>query len=364
MTANLLPPNATEIERAVAEVCAFEPADLVIGSLWSADNCPPELLPYLAWTLSVDFWDLLQTTEQRREAVKSAIPWHKKRGTPWAMKQALAARGYPDCEIIEHSTIYRQWLEAGGEILDGDGFIDGAGDLSSPTGFYRFTTNHWAEYALRLNAVDGVTTKEMMQRLTALCDAYAPKRSRLAAILLFASAAFQSISRVQSWSARGRVKLDECRRVSIPDFDTLDGCGSIGGSSVPDYIDGSGVLDGFSTLDGTHPVGDPLDGGQLYIGLERIRAKDRKIALGGNRKEPLEHLDSTDFLDGLYTISGEVLDGVGDISAGDLFYPTLADHESRLDGTSNLGEVEGPDMVWFSGRVRIKRGASVYQEAI
>lgn len=362
--ANLLPPNATQLERAVAEACAFEPEDLVIDALWSADAISADFLPYLAWVLGVDFWDLLTTDEQRREAVKGAIAWHKKRGTPWAMKQALAARGYLDCEIIEHAQLYQQWLAAGGETLNGDSNIDGSGDLSAPTGFFRFTTNHWAEYALRLNAVDGVTTREMLQRITDLCEAYAPKRSRLAAILLFAAAQFEAVTRMGSWSARGRVQLKNCKRISVPSFETLDGCDVIGGTTLIDYIDGAGFLDGSSLLNAERYEGDPLDGGQLAISAVAGRTQMCGTALGGNRKEPLEFLDATDYLDGRYTISGETLDGFGVLDGGDLRYPTLADHEDTLDGTSNLGEVEGPERIWFSGIVRIKRGSSVYQEAL
>lgn len=361
---NLLPPNASALERTAAEVCAFEPEDLVIDKLWSANEVPSEFLPYLAWTLSVDFWDLLTTDEQRREATIGAIAWHKKRGTPWAMKQALTARGYPDCEIIEHRQIYEQWLTAGGETLNGDSNIDGVGDLSAPTGFFRFTTNHWAEYALRLNSVDGITTKTMLRRITALCEAYAPQRSRLAAILLFIAAEFDSVTRIGPFSIKGKTQFKKCKRISVPSFDTLDGCEVIGGTTHINYIDGSSTLDGLSVLNGERYEGEPLDGGQLDISTSSVRTRLCGTALGGNRLEPLEYLDSTDYLDGRYTIAGETLDGFGLLDSGDLRYPTLADHEDTLDGTSNLGEIPGPDHIWFSGVLRIRRGSSVYQEAL
>lgn len=361
---SLLPPNASKLERYTAETCAFEPDSLIIDQLWSADGIPSDFLPYLAWTLGVDFWDLLTTDEQRREAIKGAIAWHRKRGTPWAMKQALAARGYPNCEIIEHNQLHDQWIQAGGEILNGDNNIDGDGDLSSPTGFFRFTTNHWAEYALRLNAVGGITTRPMLQRIAALCDAYAPKRSRLAAILLFVAAQFDVTARMGRFSARGRMKLKDCKRISVPSFGTLDGCSVIGGTTHVDYIDGNGSLDGMSVLSAERYEGEPLDGGQLSISVSKVRTQLCGTALGENRLEPLEFLDATDYLDGRYTIAGETLDGFGLLNSGDLRYPTLADHEDTLDGTSNLGEVKGPDHLWFSGIVRIRQGSSVYQEAL
>lgn len=364
MTLNcLLPPNATPVERAIAQVCVFAP-DLVIDQLWSVNACPEQFLPYLAWGLQVDFWDLLSTDEQRRLAIKGALAWHKKRGTPWAMKQALAARGFGNCEIIEHAQLHKQWLEAGGEVLDGADHIDGVGDLSSPSGFFRFTTNHWADYALRLNAADGVTTKAMLQRIAALCEAYAPQRSRLAAILLFAVARFIVQPSLGVLSAKGRTRLNGCKRVSVPSFETLDGCSEIGGQTYVDYLDGVGSLNGLSILNAERYAGDPLDAGQLALSLSSARLRMCGTALGGARVEAKQYLDTTDFLDGQYTIAGDVLDGHGVIDGGDLRYPTLLDHEDVLDGTSNLGEIPGPEQLWFSGVVRIRRGASVYQEAL
>ena len=77
-SADLLPPNSTALERALAE--AGSPRDInpeVIRTLWSAEHCPPECLPYLAWSLSVDFWELATTDAQRRELIRGAIQWHR-----------------------------------------------------------------------------------------------------------------------------------------------------------------------------------------------------------------------------------------------------------------------------------------------
>ena len=158
-SADLLPSNSTPLERALAEAGSLRGIDPdVIRTLWSARDCPPTFLPYLAWSLSVDFWELADTDQKRRDLIRGAIQWHRKRGTPWAIKQALAAFGYPVRELIEQADYYAQWVAAGGHVLDGSWLLDGSVVLTVPdtasTGqiIRRSALNHWAEYAIRLDA--------------------------------------------------------------------------------------------------------------------------------------------------------------------------------------------------------------------
>jgi len=360
---DLLPANSATLERALAASAGLDLLPVELGALWSAERCPVAYLPYLAWTLQVDFWSMATTEAQQRALIAGAIALHKKRGTPWAIKNALAAIGFPDCELVEHSQLHSEWLAAGGELLDGADDLDGAADLSAPGRTFRFTTNHWAEYALRLNAADSAATAEMQRQLQAVCAAYAPARSRLAAILLFAAAQFTVVPQLDRYSARGRLRLAECRRISVPSFDTLDGCDLLGGETLTDTLDGLGSLDGTGDLVPERYTGEPLDAGQLSIAA-RARIALCGTALGGNRQEPPETLDSTAMLDGAYTIAGETLDGHGLLDSGTLRYPTLGDPENALDGTSNLGALSGPDHTWFSGLVRIRRGSTTTQEPL
>lgn len=55
---SLLPPNATELERALELLIDARIGDIStpLRDLWSAENCPEALLPWLAWALSVDQW--------------------------------------------------------------------------------------------------------------------------------------------------------------------------------------------------------------------------------------------------------------------------------------------------------------------
>jgi phage tail P2-like protein len=64
------------------------------------DNCHPSFLPWLAWQWRVDVWDDAWPESQKREVVKNALLLFRYRGTPWAVKRALALTGYQG-DIIE-----------------------------------------------------------------------------------------------------------------------------------------------------------------------------------------------------------------------------------------------------------------------
>lgn len=370
MKPTLLPPAlAKDLSmRALEAVNArLSEIDIRPGIIYDFEHVATSALPHLAeqfHVLGVEGWQLATTDEQRRALLARAIALHRYKGTPWAVESVLAAYGYPECELVEHRQLHQQWLDAGGGLLNGDGYLDGDGDLSAPSGSFRFTTTSWAEYALRLNAVDGVTTTAMLRQIEEICAAFAPARSRLAAILLFAAFEFQAIPHLVSVTSRGRVLLNHCRRVVVAPFETLDGCGLIDGDTVPAYLNGDGYLDGEGFLVPENYIGEPLDGGQLGIKL-KLRTRTSGTALGGNRAEAPEFLNDTGFLDGGGVIAGECIDGYGLLDgAGTLYYPTLVDGDGTLDGTTNLGEVPGPANIWFSGWMRTRRGSTIVMEPL
>ena len=105
----LLPRNRTDFEVAM-ETAMKEGqgiSDLVIRHLWNPDTCPIDVLPWLAWALSVDKWDENWSTEVKRNVVRSSVEVHRKKGTLFAIKQAVRAV-YSDSDIIE-------WFEYGGQ---------------------------------------------------------------------------------------------------------------------------------------------------------------------------------------------------------------------------------------------------------
>ena len=62
----------------------------------------------LAWlgkqfSLFGDGWELAKDETAHRELIKTAIEIHRYKGTPWAIRQALAVLGFSDAVLIEHS---------------------------------------------------------------------------------------------------------------------------------------------------------------------------------------------------------------------------------------------------------------------
>ncbi|MGT1842761.1 phage tail protein I, partial [Enterobacter hormaechei subsp. xiangfangensis] len=54
----LLPVGSSALEVAAARACAeIENTPVPLRRLWSPDDCPANLLPWLAWAFSVDRWD-------------------------------------------------------------------------------------------------------------------------------------------------------------------------------------------------------------------------------------------------------------------------------------------------------------------
>ncbi|WP_346729577.1 phage tail protein I [Serratia marcescens] len=87
---NLLPANATEWEKNLAQVdAAFMDTPIPLRTLWNPATCPVDLLPYLAWALSVDQWDADWPEEQKREAITSSFYIHQHKGTVAAIRRAV-----------------------------------------------------------------------------------------------------------------------------------------------------------------------------------------------------------------------------------------------------------------------------------
>jgi len=103
---SLLPPVSTPLERAL-EVLAAGRVDGVgvpLRQLWSAQDCPAELLPWLAWGLSIDSWDSAWPEGVRRARVASAIGVQRIKGSKKSVADVVAAFG-------GHIAV-REWFEA------------------------------------------------------------------------------------------------------------------------------------------------------------------------------------------------------------------------------------------------------------
>ncbi|MFT4091335.1 MAG: phage tail protein I [Asticcacaulis sp.] len=116
--AHLLPPNATDLEKAMAEAVQVTNLPRPIKDLWNPDTCPVELLPWLAWALSIETWSASWPESVRRSHIKTAIEVQQIRGTKRAVMDVIAGLG--------GFVVLREWFEQTprGEPGTFDLFID------------------------------------------------------------------------------------------------------------------------------------------------------------------------------------------------------------------------------------------------
>lgn len=98
----LLPSNATAWERAVERASAERwPLDAdIIRRAKNAWECPPELLPYLAYEFSVDLWNEAWPLVKKRAVIAGALRLAALKGTEAGLTQAIAIMGGEVREVV------------------------------------------------------------------------------------------------------------------------------------------------------------------------------------------------------------------------------------------------------------------------
>jgi len=98
---HLLPPNATDAERALSETIArVSDVPILVRQSWNPDECPASMLPWLAWAFSVDEWDDTWTEQEKRDVIRNSLYVHKRKGTIGAIDRVLRPLGYL-IEVVE-----------------------------------------------------------------------------------------------------------------------------------------------------------------------------------------------------------------------------------------------------------------------
>lgn len=161
-TRDLLPPSASRLEHLTAATLAYDLTPEIITSTRFADTCPAPLLPWLAWARSVDWWELAESEDQQRALIKASFRLHQRKGTPWAIKEALKVLGFGDSTIIERAT---------GRRYDGIIRYNGNEPHGDPT--------RWAVYRVILTRP---ITTEQANRIKRLLAEMAPARCHLSAL--------------------------------------------------------------------------------------------------------------------------------------------------------------------------------------
>lgn len=214
---DLLPPNATAPERALSEATARVGGVAVpVGDLWNPDACPAQILPWLAWSFSVDDWPAWLTTQQQRDTIKASLYIHQHKGTAGAVLAALESVGI-GAQLVE-------WFQ------------------DSPVG---------APYTFRIN-LDATQTPITQQTLTQLLDSVdAAKnvRSHLAAVTpgatsraeVFVATVPSVGSEIDLTNYTGTLKLDGTWQLDASqmldgfkraDTHTLNGAWSLNGATI------------------------------------------------------------------------------------------------------------------------------------
>lgn len=149
---HLLPSNSTQLERDAAVALAqIQRVPIPIRLLWSPDLCPLAVLPYLAWSFSVDRWDSTWSESTKRAAIRAAYYIHSRKGTIGALRRVVEPLGYL-IEIIEW------WQDV-------------------PVGIP-------GTFKLKVGVLDTGITEEMYQELTFLIDDAKPRSRHLTGLAI------------------------------------------------------------------------------------------------------------------------------------------------------------------------------------
>lgn len=108
MNNTLLPPSASAwmcgAEAATAKLSGITVA---IRTLWTPTACPVDLLPYLAWALSVDRWDKNWPAEKKIASIQQSYWLHRRKGTRAAVRRVIEDMGF--------SATFAEWFDVGDE---------------------------------------------------------------------------------------------------------------------------------------------------------------------------------------------------------------------------------------------------------
>lgn len=149
---SLLPNGSSQLEKQLSHTFScIRDIPVPIHLLWSAAHCPESLLPWLAWSLSVEEWDDEWSEQSKRNAILNSIHIHKYKGTISAIRRVMRAVGFGEVDIIENQSL-KTW---NGELnFDGSETFD-------------HEEMHWAEYKISLKQPITVTEAEQVKRILA-----------------------------------------------------------------------------------------------------------------------------------------------------------------------------------------------------
>lgn len=101
-------PQVQAMAEAVSQEIQSVSSDIALCILLARlDELPEEIVDLLAWQTHVDFYESDLPIEQKKDLVRQAIPWHRYKGTKWAVEQVVS--------IIFKEVKIKEWFEYGGD---------------------------------------------------------------------------------------------------------------------------------------------------------------------------------------------------------------------------------------------------------
>ncbi len=106
MNNSLLPPSSTTwLRSAEAATARLSAITVALRTLWTPAVCPVDLLPYLAWALSVDRWDKGWPAAKKVAAIQQSYWLHRRKGTRAAVRRVIEDMGF--------SATFAEWFDVG-----------------------------------------------------------------------------------------------------------------------------------------------------------------------------------------------------------------------------------------------------------
>ncbi|WP_342326413.1 phage tail protein I [Klebsiella michiganensis] len=106
MSNSLLPPSSGDwLRYTEAGTARLSAITVALRTLWTPTACPVDLLPYLAWALSVDRWDKDWPAERKIAAIQRSYWLHRRKGTRAAVRRVIEDMGF--------SATFAEWFDVG-----------------------------------------------------------------------------------------------------------------------------------------------------------------------------------------------------------------------------------------------------------
>lgn len=106
MSNSLLPPSSGDwLRYTEAGTARLSAITVALRTLWTPAACPVDLLPYLAWALSVDRWDKGWPAERKIATIQKSYWLHRRKGTRAAVRRVVEDMGF--------TATFAEWFDVG-----------------------------------------------------------------------------------------------------------------------------------------------------------------------------------------------------------------------------------------------------------